>query len=389
MNDVGRPLTEPCDLSALEARRLIGNTQALARGAAGELPRAHRKHQPRRSTPSSPWMRPRHASARRRSSRRSAGGEDVGLLGRAAHRHQGPAGDARACAPPRGSLPVQGPRAAPRTSSASPTSARPAASSWPRPTRPEFGAGANTTNRVYGADRQSVRSRARPAPAPRAARRWRWHSARCRSPPAPTTAAACSTPAAFCGVVGFRPSPGVVPSVDRAAACSPVRRHGPMGRTVRGRAPAAARTGRPGQARSLLLAATATTSRRELTGADLGSAARSASRPISAARRSTTTSPRVFRSASARFRHAFREVEQARARLRRRARGVRGACAACSSSPRTASGWRSRAICSTATSSTTPSAGWPCRCGDVSPRARGADQALQARPRLLQARWTC
>jgi amidase len=40
------------------------------------------------------------------------------------------------------------------------------------------------------------------------------------------------TPAAFCGVVGFRPSPGVVPSLDRAAGLIPFTVTGPMGRCV-------------------------------------------------------------------------------------------------------------------------------------------------------------
>ena len=40
------------------------------------------------------------------------------------------------------------------------------------------------------------------------------------------------TPASFCGVVGFRPSPGMVPNVDRAASLVPFGVTGPMGRTV-------------------------------------------------------------------------------------------------------------------------------------------------------------
>mgnify|MGYP001213518921 CR=1 FL=1 len=40
------------------------------------------------------------------------------------------------------------------------------------------------------------------------------------------------TPSSFCGVVGFRPSPGLVPSVDKAAALTPWGVIGPMGRSV-------------------------------------------------------------------------------------------------------------------------------------------------------------
>lgn len=39
-------------------------------------------------------------------------------------------------------------------------------------------------------------------------------------------------PAAKCGVVGLRPSPGVVPSVRKPLGCSPISVVGPMGRTV-------------------------------------------------------------------------------------------------------------------------------------------------------------
>ena len=40
------------------------------------------------------------------------------------------------------------------------------------------------------------------------------------------------TPAAFCGVCGFRPSPGVVPGPERSTALSPFSVNGPMGRSV-------------------------------------------------------------------------------------------------------------------------------------------------------------
>ena len=40
------------------------------------------------------------------------------------------------------------------------------------------------------------------------------------------------TPASFCGVAGFRPSPGVVPNVDKPASLTPFSVNGPMGRTI-------------------------------------------------------------------------------------------------------------------------------------------------------------
>jgi Asp-tRNA(Asn)/Glu-tRNA(Gln) amidotransferase A subunit family amidase len=40
------------------------------------------------------------------------------------------------------------------------------------------------------------------------------------------------TPSSYCGVVGFRPSPGLVPSADKAAALTPWGVLGPMGRSI-------------------------------------------------------------------------------------------------------------------------------------------------------------
>ena len=96
---------------------------------------------------------------------------------------------------------------------------------------PEFGAGGNTANRVYGATGNPFDP-----------------SKTCGGSSGGSAAAlalgmvplatgsdyggSLRTPASFCGVVGFRPSPGVVPSVDRAASLVPFAVIGPMGRTV-------------------------------------------------------------------------------------------------------------------------------------------------------------
>ena len=96
---------------------------------------------------------------------------------------------------------------------------------------PEFGAGANTTNRVYG-----------PTGTPFDP------SKTCAGSSGGSGAAlalgqvslatgsdyggSCRTPASFCGVSGFRTSPGLVPVVERAAGLSPFGVTGPMGRTI-------------------------------------------------------------------------------------------------------------------------------------------------------------
>jgi amidase len=96
---------------------------------------------------------------------------------------------------------------------------------------PEFGAGSNTTNRVYGPTgnpfdplKTSAGSSGGSAVA----------LALGQVPLATGSdyGGSLRTPAGFCGVVGFRPSPGVVPAVDRAASLSPFGVVGPMGRTV-------------------------------------------------------------------------------------------------------------------------------------------------------------
>ena len=96
---------------------------------------------------------------------------------------------------------------------------------------PEFGLGANTKNRVYGATgnpfdpiKTCAGSSGGAAVAlatnmvPRATGSDYGGSLR--------------TPAAFCGIVGFRPSPGLVPSPDKPAGLMPWSVIGPMGRSV-------------------------------------------------------------------------------------------------------------------------------------------------------------
>jgi Asp-tRNA(Asn)/Glu-tRNA(Gln) amidotransferase A subunit family amidase len=96
---------------------------------------------------------------------------------------------------------------------------------------PEFGAGANTKNRVFGVTGNPFDL-----------------SRTCGGSSGGSAAALATgmvplatgsdlggslrTPAGFCGVVGIRPTPGTVPSETRAVGLSPLSVQGPMGRSV-------------------------------------------------------------------------------------------------------------------------------------------------------------
>ena len=96
---------------------------------------------------------------------------------------------------------------------------------------PEWGAGANTRNRVYGAT-------GNPFDPARSAAGSSGGSAvalACGMVPLATGSdmgGSVRNPAAFCGVVGFRPSPGLVPSERRTLGWSSLSVLGPMARTV-------------------------------------------------------------------------------------------------------------------------------------------------------------
>ncbi len=96
---------------------------------------------------------------------------------------------------------------------------------------PEFGAGGNTVNLVYGAtgnpfDPQKTCAGSSGGTAVALA---------AGMMPVATGSdygGSLRTPAAFCGITGFRPSPGVVPNVHGGVALHPFSVLGPMGRTV-------------------------------------------------------------------------------------------------------------------------------------------------------------
>lgn len=96
---------------------------------------------------------------------------------------------------------------------------------------PEFGAGSNTTNLVYGAtgnpfasDKTCGGSSGGSAVA--------LATGMASLATGSDYGGSLRTPAAFCGVVGFRPSPGVVPGPARGALFTSLSVLGPMGRCV-------------------------------------------------------------------------------------------------------------------------------------------------------------
>lgn len=96
---------------------------------------------------------------------------------------------------------------------------------------PEFGAGANTRNDVYGPtvnpfdlEKTCAGSSGGTAVA----------LALSQVPLATGSdyAGSCRTPAAYCGVTGMRPSPGLVPAPERPSMLNPFSVNGPLGRSV-------------------------------------------------------------------------------------------------------------------------------------------------------------
>ncbi len=96
---------------------------------------------------------------------------------------------------------------------------------------PEFGAGANTRNLVFGATGNPFNPELTCAGSSGGSA----VSLATGMVPLATGSdygGSLRTPASFCGVVGFRPSPGVVPNELRAVGLNPFSVLGPMGRTV-------------------------------------------------------------------------------------------------------------------------------------------------------------
>jgi amidase len=221
-------MTEPCDLSAVEARRLIGQRKL----SPVELLESCLARIDKTNGAVNAIVAMDAGAARKRAEEieQAVGrGEDVGLLGGL------PIGvkDLQATAGLRttsGSLLLKD--NVPAEDELGVANVRRAGGVILAKTNtPEFGAGANTTNRVYGATGNPFDP-----------------SKTCAGSSGGSAVAlalgqvalatgsdlggSLRTPASFCGVVGFRPSPGVVPNVDKPASLTPFSVNGPMGRTM-------------------------------------------------------------------------------------------------------------------------------------------------------------
>jgi amidase len=172
---------------------------------------------------------------------------------------------------------------------------------------PEFGAGANTRNVVWGATGNPFDTSLNAGGSSGGAA----VALACDMLPVCTgsdTGGSLRIPAAICGVVGFRPSPGVVPADGRPLGWTPISVLGPMGRTV-------------GDLR-LLFAAQIGMDDREPLAFPLDPAAIAMARPVDLGRLRVAYTEdfgqcpvsgeirRVFRSQIAAMRHLFRSCDE-------------------------------------------------------------------------------
>ena len=222
------PATEPCDLSAVEARRLIGARKL----SPVELLESCLK----RTAETNPAINAVVASdetlGRKTAKAQEAdvmAGRPLGLL------HGLPVGV-------KDLEPVKGLRSTwgslifkdhvPEKDAPTVANVRAAgANIFAKTNTPEFGAGANTRNRVYGATGNPF------DPTLTAAGSSGGSAAALAVGQMPLATGSdyggsLRTPSAFCGIMGFRPSIGQVPYWDRVAGLIPWSVRGPMGRSV-------------------------------------------------------------------------------------------------------------------------------------------------------------
>jgi amidase len=172
---------------------------------------------------------------------------------------------------------------------------------------PEFGAGANTVNRVYGATGNPF------DPAKTCAGSSGGSAAAVALGQVPLATGSdlggsLRTPAAFCGVAGFRPSPGLVPAIERLVSLNPFSVAGPMARTIADahlllRAQAGVDKGDPFSPSAIAPLPA------ELTGADLGTLRVAISPDLGCAPVDRAIAA-LFKERIGRFRPLFRDVEE-------------------------------------------------------------------------------
>jgi len=221
-------MTEPCDLSAIEARRLIGSKKL----SPVELLDSCLKRIAATNGRVNAVVARDDKAARKAAKQAEAAvmrGEDLGIL------HGLPVGvkdleETAGLKTTHGSLIYKD--HVPKADQLSVANIRDeGAVILGKTNTPEFGAGANTKNRVYGVTCNPFGT-----------------ELTCAGSSGGSAVALATgqvvlatgsdyggslrTPAAFCGVAGFRPSPGMVPGVERAVSLNPFSVLGPMGRTI-------------------------------------------------------------------------------------------------------------------------------------------------------------
>ena len=221
-------MTEPCDLSAVAARRLIGQKKLspveLTKSCLQRIEKTNPTHN------AIVALDQKRARADAKAAEQAVmGGEPPGLLpgvpGGIKDLHL-----ARGLKGTWGSLLFKDNRATEDDSLVANVRAE-GALVFAMTNTPEFGAGANTRNRVYGATGNPFDPKLTPAGSSGGSA---CALALGQLPLATGSdyAGSLRTPAAFCGVVGFRPSPGLVPAPEKQAGLVPWGVVGPMGRSV-------------------------------------------------------------------------------------------------------------------------------------------------------------
>ena len=231
---------------------------------------------------------------------------------------------------------------------------------------PEFGAGANTRNRVFGATGNPFDPTLTPAGSSGGS------AVALATGMVPLATGSdfggsLRTPAGFCGVVGFRPTPGTVPNETRAVGLTPLSVPGPMGRSVADAA--------------LLLSAMVDDDRRDPFARPVDPALLRAPETVDLSRLRVAVSEDL---GCAPVDDGIRAVF--RSRIEKLA-PLFASCAASTSSPPTKNAWSSTATCSAPTLSITPSAGsstaWPTSPGHTWSRPRSTAASSRSSRRSI------